>query len=70
MISNYSPDKQFKIYEASEWWSDKWDALEYSRDFDFSRPFFEQIKELIKDVPKMSIINNTPENSDYCNQTT
>lgn len=70
MISNYSPDKSFKIYEASEWWSDKWDALEYGRDFDFSRNFFPQFKELIGDVPKMSIINNTPENSDYCNQTT
>jgi hypothetical protein len=29
MISNYSPDKEFKIFEASVWWGDNWDALEY-----------------------------------------
>ena len=29
IISIYSPDKPYKIYEQSEWWSDRWDPLEY-----------------------------------------
>ncbi len=70
IISCYSPDKPFVIYEPAEWWSDKWDAIDYGKDFDFSRDFFEQFKELILSVPKLSIVNNIPENSDYCNQTT
>jgi hypothetical protein len=47
----YSPDKSYKVYSQDEWWSDKWDAMDYGRDFDFSRGFFEQINELIINVP-------------------
>ena len=46
IISIYSPDKPYKIYKSDYWYSDKWDPLSYSRDFDMNRPFFEQLKEL------------------------
>src|SRR3989338_9885653 len=46
IISSYSSDKPFPVYENDEWWSDKWDPLSYCRDFDFNRPFFEQFRDL------------------------
>jgi len=55
------------VYDQHVWWSDEWDALEYGRDFDFSRPFFEQYADLARAVPRLSIINSQSENSDYCN---
>lgn len=67
IISMYSPEKLHKVYSRDAWWSDKWDGLEYGREFDFSRPFFEQFSELLLAVPKasMAVFNN--ENSDYTN---
>ena len=29
IISIFSPDKPYKVYEQSEWWSDRWSALDY-----------------------------------------
>src|SRR3989338_2027566 len=42
MVSMYSSDKPFPVYCPTCWWSDAWDARSFGRDFDFSRPFFEQ----------------------------
>lgn len=67
IISMYSPDKPYKIFDQHVWWSDDWDSMDYGKDFDFNRPFFEQFKELQLQVPRMSLNNITPENSDYCN---
>jgi len=67
MISMYSPENPLVIYDQKIWWSDDWDAMEYGRDYDFTKPFFEQYKELQKVVPRMSLNNIQPENSDYAN---
>lgn len=68
IVSVYSPDKtDYKVYDISEWWADDWDALNYGRDFDFSRPFFEQFKELLKDVPRISLFNTNTENCEFAN---
>lgn len=67
IISMYSPDKPYKVYDQHVWWSDAWDPLEYGQDYDFGRPFFEQFKELQLKVPRMSVNNINAENSDYCN---
>lgn len=55
----------YKVYSPEEWWSDQWDALEYGRDFDFSRPFFEQFAELQKAVPRIALISMGNENSPF-----
>ncbi len=68
IISIYSPDKPFKVYHQDEWWSDKWDPLDYGRDFDFGRPFFEQFGELVGGVPRMALYYSSCENSSFCNQ--
>lgn len=66
IISVYAPNKPYKVYEQSKWWSDEWDALVYGRDFDFSRSFFDQFKDLYLTIPKMSMmVNSCSENSDY-----
>ncbi len=68
IISIYSPDSPYKVYESKEWRGDNRDPMDYSRDFDFTRPFFEQFDELSKIVPKISLNTwNNNENSDYNN---
>ncbi len=69
IISIYSADKPYKVYKSSYWYGDAWDALEYGRDVDFKRPFFEQLKELQLAVPRLALSNFFNENSDYCNMT-
>lgn len=66
MISLYSPDKPYKVYKEEVWWSDQWDPMDYGRDFDFTRPFFEQFKELLLAVPRRGMHQDgTNENSKY-----
>lgn len=68
MISIYSPDNRYKAISREEWWSDKHDATLYGRNFDFSKPFFEQFQELLLEVPRIGLFNVNPTNSDYCHQ--
>lgn len=68
MISIYSPESKYKVYNTDEWWSDKWDGLEQGVDFDFSRPFFEQFQELCSKIPRITLFNVNPTNSEYCQQ--
>lgn len=67
IISMYPPDSPFKIYKQDIWWSDTWNALEYGRDFDFNRPFFEQFRELQLEVPRLALVNKNSENAEYTN---
>ncbi|HBB02500.1 MAG: hypothetical protein US89_C0004G0112 [Candidatus Peregrinibacteria bacterium GW2011_GWF2_38_29] len=67
IISMYSPDKPYKIYDQETWWSDKWDPMQFGRDFDFNKPFFEQFIDLQKSVPRMSLNVISSENSYYTN---
>ena len=67
IVTNYSSDKPYKVYGYDQWWGDGWDPLEYGRDFDFDRPFFEQFDELLHDVPRLFLYNPFSENSQYTN---
>jgi len=58
VISIYSPDSGLTVYCNKCWWSDKWDQKSYATDYDFSRPFFTQFRELMRKVPQMSIVND------------
>jgi hypothetical protein len=68
MVSLYSPDKEFSVYCYDCWLSD-WSRLQYGFDYDFSRPFFEQFKELFAKVPRINIYQLYNENCDYSNYT-
>ena len=67
IIAMYASGAPYTVYCQNCWWSDKWDAEQYGRDFDFSRPFFEQFNELMKAIPRIALMNKEAENSDYCN---
>jgi hypothetical protein len=56
-----------KIFDVDFWNSDEWDPMEYGRDYDFSRPFFEQFREFLYSVPWPSKDVTNMINSDYCN---
>ncbi len=51
LISTHHPDSPHKVYRQDIWWGDQWDPKTYGRDVDFSRPFLEQFKELMRQVP-------------------
>ncbi|MBI2464127.1 hypothetical protein HYV57_04170 [Candidatus Peregrinibacteria bacterium] len=68
IISVYSPDKPFPVYNNDFWFSDQWDAKKYGRDFDFKRPFFEQFEELMNAVPQLARSATGNENCEYVNQ--
>jgi len=51
------------------WWGDGWDPASFGQDYDFSRPFFEQFKELQLKVPRMALLSKNSVNSEYTNHT-
>ncbi len=68
IISMYTPNTSFPVYHLSEWNSDKFDPLEYGREFDFGRSFFEQFLELSNVIPHPhAAVTGTNENSEFCN---
>ncbi len=70
MLSIVPPTKNFKVYDIGIWMDDTaWDPLTYGRNYDFSRPFFEQFAALLQvvPVPSRSVVLSTMENSDYTN---
>ncbi len=67
IISIYAPDQPFTVYDQEEWWSDKWNPLDHGKDFDFSRSFCDQLRELYEAVPHVSLYNTNTENSYYTN---
>jgi len=69
IISVYHKDVPFPVYCQKCWWSDKWDPMEYGRDYDFNKPFFEQLRELFFEVPRYNLCNVNPVNSEYSNIT-
>ena len=69
ILSQFHIGHPFPVYSPEAWWSDKWDALEFKQDIDFSRPFFEQFAKLRRRVPHQArfVIQGTMVNSDYVN---
>lgn len=68
MISMYSADKPFPVYQQQAWWSDAWNPLTFGRSLSPSIPFFEQFHALLNTVPQMSLYNVLcEENCDYVN---
>lgn len=67
LISMYPSDAPFPVVHKDWWWSDCWDARDYGREFDFTKPFFTQYAELNAHVPRASIVNVNCENSEYAN---
>lgn len=69
IIAMYPATASFPVYCHECWWSDKWDPLSYGREYDFSKPFFEQFKALQMAVPKPFAYSTDNVGSEYCNYT-
>jgi len=68
VISMFSPESKTIVYERDYWWSDNWDQLSSGRDYDFSKPFFEQYRDLFYSAPLPNIANSNCIRSDYSNE--
>jgi hypothetical protein len=68
IFSSYPAAVSATVYGLEFWNSDGWEPMEYGREYDFSRPFFEQFRELLYTVPwpAKSVVQMV--NSDYCDQ--
>ncbi len=66
IFSIIPPEAGVNIYDEKEWYSDDWSALDYGKEYDFGRSFFEQFHELAKSVPRINTSNVFSTNSDYC----
>ena len=67
IISIYSPKSPYIVYCNDCYHGDKWDPLSFGKEYDFSRPFFEQLKELQLRVPRLYSIVFKNTNSEYTN---
>ena len=69
IITIYNPEIHKNIYSIKSWWSDKWDPMNYSKNFDETKSFFEQYFKLHSKVPKIAMMNDNwtnSENIEYC----
>ena len=65
IVSAYSPDIDLKVCAKPAWL--ELDNREFGRDFDFTKPFFEQFSELFRQTYKCAVIQDGEMlNSDYC----
>ncbi|MFA4930875.1 MAG: hypothetical protein WC570_03370 [Patescibacteria group bacterium] len=67
MVSLYHQDSPYTVYCQECFWSDGWDPLNNRQDYDFDRPFFAQLAEIQKTSPRLNLLNDNSENSDYAN---
>lgn len=65
LISVFPPEFPGSVVSLNYWWSDEWDARSWGREFDFTRPFFEQFGELFHAAPLPSSMVNNCENCEY-----
>ena len=64
-ISVYSPGAQFPVYCQECYWSDKWDPLAFGIEYDQSKSFLDQFRELSRHAPRPALINKGSINSHY-----
>ncbi|MFA4975519.1 MAG: hypothetical protein WC839_02200 [Candidatus Paceibacterota bacterium] len=67
LISFIHPDEKLVVYDSKYWWGDEWDPLFYGKEYNFSKSFFSQWRELINQIPIQCLSNIKATNSDYCN---
>src|SRR3989344_7533843 len=66
LITVLPEQPRYPIYALHEWHSDKWDPMTYGQDYDSSRSFFEQLKELQEKVPRPHQLGAQNTGCDWC----
>ncbi len=69
ILSMFAPDGPYTVYEEKYWKSDAWDPMDYGKQYDPNRSFFEQLDELFKVVPHPNLIQKNNVNCEYSNYT-
>lgn len=69
IIATYPAGTPFPVYCQACWWGEGWDSTTYGRDIDWSRPVFEQFRELLQVVPRVNLVASNNVNSPYVNYT-
>lgn len=69
VVTLYSPKSGMNVCCNRCWWSDKWDPKDYAVEYDFSKPFFTQMNELIRRVPVLAMVNDNGVASVGCEYT-
>lgn len=71
IVTMYNPKSPYTIYCYQCFNSEKWEPKNYATEYDFSRPFFDQLKEFLIRVPKITLYLTLGYgeniNSDYVN---
>lgn len=67
MVSLYPSDSPYTVYCHDCWWSDKWDPKSFEKDYDLGKSFFEQLNELLLDVPRIGLVVLNNVRSEYTN---
>lgn len=68
IVSIYSPEKVYKVYNQDFRWSDLRDPSHYTTDYNYDSTFFSQFMKLNEAMPKRALVKWTgSENCDYVN---
>lgn len=69
ILSAIPPEFNLKATDIDVWNSDSWNPLDFGKNYDFKKPFFEQFRELLSIVPlpNLGVMRSSMENSDYTN---
>lgn len=54
IITSFNPDSPFTVYCMPCWWGDQWDPLDYGKELDLEKSFFDQLGVLSQEVPKQA----------------
>lgn len=68
IVSMIHPNSEYKVYDSLYRACDKWNAMSFWISYNFDKWFFEQINEIMKNVPLKHLIQFFEnDNSHYCN---
>ena len=67
IVSVYDASASFPVYSREYWYSDNWDGTDYGKEYDFSKPFFEQLIDLSKVAPRLNLWQVNTIDSEYSN---
>ena len=67
IIAIYNKESKNKVYCPKCWWGDSWSPLEYGKNYDFNKSFFEQYLNLFNKVPRPAFYQKNVTNSSYSN---
>ncbi|MDR0650598.1 MAG: hypothetical protein LBG59_04260 [Candidatus Peribacteria bacterium] len=69
LITTYSPDKPYKVYDQKLWRGDSRNPLDYGIAFNPAQSFSQHFSSLLTNVPRPSLISANAENAEYINLT-